>query len=346
MRTLAQVPTPLRLARGLTLIELMVAVAVGAFLMIGAMTVFMQSQTTFRLNQSVARLQENARFALAAIEPDIRMASFYGLSSRGVRINGRAKTTAANNAVLWPGGPAGCGANWALDLENPIVATNGAYLWPCAPTVGIPQPGTDTVLIRRVNENVVAAGALANNTLYLQSARFQPGQIFAAAVVPAGYTATTSQTNALITRGYYIASQSSQLGLKGQTIPSLHRKSLSSNPIGVMDEEILAGVEDLQIELGVDTDIPDAPNRGAVDRYVNADDPILNPASASYNPNAVILAVRIWLRVRAEDIENGFSDTTEYKYADVDFIPTAAQAPFRRLLVSKTIYLRNARQMS
>jgi type IV pilus assembly protein PilW len=323
----------------------MVAVAVGAFLMIGAMTVFMQSQTTFRVNQSVARLQENARFALAAIEPDIRMASFYGLSSRGVRINGRAQTNAPNNAALWPGGPAGCGSNWALDLENPIVATNGTYPWPCPPTVGGPEPGTDTVLIRRVNENPVAAAALANNTLYLQNARFQPGQIFTGTAVPAGYTTTTSQTNALITRGYYIATQSGQLGLKGQTIPSLHRKSLSS-PVGVIDEEILAGVEDLQIELGIDTDIPNAPNRGAVDRYVNADDPILNPASASYNPNAVILAVRIWLRVRAEDIENGFTDTTEYKYADVDFTPTAAQAPFRRLLVSKTIYLRNARQMS
>jgi len=346
MRTLALAPTARRLARGLTLIELMVAVAVGAFLMIGAMTVFMQSQTTFRLNQSVARLQENARFALAAIEPDIRMASFYGLSTRGVRINGRAKTNAPNNGALWPGGPAGCGSNWALDLENPVVATNGAYLWPCPPTVGAPEPGADTVLIRRVNENPVAAGALANNTLYVQNARFEPGQIFAGNAVPAGYTATTSQTNALIVRGYYIATQSGQLGLKGQTIPSLHRKSLSSNPIGVIDEEILAGVEDLQIELGIDTDIPDAPNRGAVDRYVNADDPILNPASPSYNPNAVILAVRIWLRVRAEDIENGFSDTTEYKYADVDFTPTAAEQPFRRLLVSKTIYLRNARQMS
>jgi type IV pilus assembly protein PilW len=343
------VSIPRRRTRGVTLIELMVAVAVGAFLMIGAMTVFMQSQTTFRVNQSVARLQENARFALAAIEPDIRMASFYGLSTRGVRINGRAKISAANSAALWPGGAAGCGSNWALDLENPIVATNGAYPWlACPPTVGDPngQPGADTILIRRVNENPVAAAALANNTLYLQNARFQPGQIFVGVAVPAGYLATTSQTNALITRGYYVATQSAQLGLKGQTIPSLHRKSLSSNPVGVIDEEILAGVEDLQIELGIDTDIPDAPNRGAVDRYVNADDPILNPASASYNPNAVILSVRIWLRVRAEDIENGFSDTTRYQYANVDFTPSAAEAPYRRLLVSKTIYLRNARQMS
>ena len=95
MSTHALLPTSRRAARGVTLVELMVAVAIGAFLMIGAMTVFVQSQTTFRINQSVARLQENARFALAAIEPDIRMASFYGLSSRGVRINGRAKITAA-----------------------------------------------------------------------------------------------------------------------------------------------------------------------------------------------------------------------------------------------------------
>jgi type IV pilus assembly protein PilW len=329
-----------RLVRGVTLIELMVAVAIGAFLLIGAMTVFVQSQTTFRLNQSVSRLQENARFALAAIEPDIRMASFYGLSTRGMRVNGRAKTTDANSA-LWPGT---CLNNWALDLENPIVATNGTYPWTCAPTVGAPQPGTDTVLIRRVNENPVV-GPLSAATLYVQNARFQPGRIFAAAAVPAGYVAATSQTNALITRGYYIATQSANLGLKGNTIPSLHRKSLS-NPIGVIDEEILAGVEDLQIELGVDTDAVGTPNRGSIDRYVNADDPILNPASASYNPDAVVLAVRIWLRLRAEDRENGFSDTTNYVYANVNFTPNAAQQPFRRLLISKTIYLRNARQMS
>jgi type IV pilus assembly protein PilW len=342
MRTAHLISAPRRLVRGVTLIELMVAVAIGAFLLIGAMTVFVQSQTTFRLNQSVSRLQENARFALAAIEPDIRMASFYGLSTRGMRINGRAKTTDPNSP-LWPG--ANCGSNWAIDLENPIVATNGAYPWTCAPTVGAPQPGTDTVLIRRVNENPVV-GALSATTLYVQNARFQPGRIFAAAAVPAGYAAATSQTNALITRGYYIATQSANLGLKGNTIPSLHRKSLSTNPIGVIDEEILAGVEDLQIELGVDTDAVGTPNRGSIDRYVNADDPILNPASANYNPDAVVLAVRIWLRLRAEDIENGFGDTTNYVYANVNFTPNAAQQPFRRLLISKTIYLRNARQMS
>ena len=37
----------------MTLIELMVALAIGAFLMIGAITVFMQSRTTFRVTESL-----------------------------------------------------------------------------------------------------------------------------------------------------------------------------------------------------------------------------------------------------------------------------------------------------
>ena len=51
-----------------------ILVAIGAFLMIGAMTVFMQSRTTFRITESVSRLQETARFAIDSLEPDIRMA--------------------------------------------------------------------------------------------------------------------------------------------------------------------------------------------------------------------------------------------------------------------------------
>src|SRR5690606_14593368 len=71
---------------GVTLIELMVALAVGSFLLIGAVTVFVQSQQSFRVNESVARLQEAARFVFDAIEPDLRMAHYWGLTSRSERI--------------------------------------------------------------------------------------------------------------------------------------------------------------------------------------------------------------------------------------------------------------------
>jgi type IV pilus assembly protein PilW len=320
----------------------MVAVAIGGFLMIGAMTVFMQSRTTYRSTEGLSRLEENARFALAAIEPDIRLASYYGLTTRGTRINGRAKTTEPNSGLA----PASCGPNWPIDLENPVAATNGAWAWGgCAnATDGGHLAGTDTIVIRRVSEDPVTP-PLAGG-IYVQSARFQPGQVFTGGTVPAGYLPATSQTFQLMTTGYYIAQRSSNsLNVKGDTIPSLHRIRVISATT-IQDDELLAGVEDLQIELGLDTDAVGAPNRGSIDRYVSADDPILDPTNGAYNPNAVILSVRIWLRLRAEDFENGFSDATTYSYADVSYMPAGAERSFRRLLVSKTIYLRNMRQMS
>ena len=58
---------PVRNQGGLTLIELMVASAVGMILVLGAVTVYTQSRTNFQMSDSVARLQENARFALGLL---------------------------------------------------------------------------------------------------------------------------------------------------------------------------------------------------------------------------------------------------------------------------------------
>jgi len=67
---------------GMTLIELMVAMALGSFLLLGAMTVFTQGQAAFRVNESTARLQEHARLAMAFLEDDLRMAGHFGLTTR------------------------------------------------------------------------------------------------------------------------------------------------------------------------------------------------------------------------------------------------------------------------
>ena len=53
-----------------------------------------------------------------------------------------------------------------------------------------------------------------------------------------------------------------------------------------------------------------------------------------------IVAVTMWLRVRAEDAETGFSDDRTYRYADLDETPGDR---FRRVVVSRTISLRNRR---
>ncbi len=329
----------IRRARGVTLIELMVALSIGSFLMIGAITVFMQSRTAFRVTESVSRLQENARFVLDAMEPDIRMASYFGLTSRSNKILGRSTAQAPNPAGINVGSD--CGANWSINLAEEVGGTNNGYGWACAAFASAPQPSADTLVLRRASEDPVPL-PLDGGTLYLQSARFQDSQLFMGPIVPAGYLPTTSQTHRLIVSGYYVSANSS-LDTPGNSVPSLRMKTLVGGALGprLVDQEVLPGIEDLQVQFGIDTDVVGAPTRGSINRYVNTDDPIFNPLNAQFNPDATVLAVRIWVRLRAQRPENGFTDTANYVYADQN-VP-APNDQFRRTVISKTIYLRNAR---
>ncbi|MDE0001097.1 MAG: PilW family protein, partial [Rhodospirillaceae bacterium] len=103
-------------------------------------------------------------------------------------------------------------------------------------------------------------------------------------------------------------------------------------------------VEDLQVQFGVDTDRVGELGRGSIDLYVNPEDSPLDPGDPGFMPEARVLAVRIWLRVRAERPEQGFTDTAEYVYADQDI--AAPNDAYRRIVVTRTIQLRNARSSS
>ena len=67
-----------RRTAGLSLVELMVALALGAVLMAGAITLFVNNRATYEVTNDMARLQENARFALEVMTQDIRMAGHTG----------------------------------------------------------------------------------------------------------------------------------------------------------------------------------------------------------------------------------------------------------------------------
>jgi type IV pilus assembly protein PilW len=323
---------------GVTLIELMVALAIGSLLMIGAVTVFIQGRTTFRVTESLSRLEENGRFVIDAMEPDVRMAHYWGLTSRTNQIQGRATPLEPIPAGLGVGND--CGNNWTVDLTREVEGANNAYTWACAPFGGAAQPNADTLVVRRVTVDPIPAPQAG--TMYVQSARFQDGQLFVGAAVPAGYVPGTSETHQLRVSGYYV-SPTSTMSTPGNRVPSLRMKTLVGGAAGprIVDQEVLPGVEDLQVQFGIDTDAPGAANRGSIDRYVDPADPIIDPTSPLFNADARILAVRIWLRLRAERREQGFTDTTNYVYADRN-VP-APNDNFRRIVVSKTIYLRNAR---
>ncbi len=65
-------------AKGLTLIELMVALALSSFLLLGLVQVFSASRTAYQLSLGLGRVQENGRFAMDFLLRDLRMAGHYG----------------------------------------------------------------------------------------------------------------------------------------------------------------------------------------------------------------------------------------------------------------------------
>ena len=312
---------------GVTLVELMVALTIGSFLMVGAVQVYNQSRHAFVINESIARVQETAQFAMDTIEADVRMASNWGRHSRGSSIVGRSVTGDANPLTLAT--PAACGAAWALDLARPVEGNNNNYGLACG-AVGGAQINSDTVTTRRTT---VAATALEAGRLQIQTTRIQ-GELFADGNVPSAFDPVASETHNLLVNTYYVAADSTLI----PGVPTLRRKMLTS--VGgvptVVDQEVAPGVQNLQLQFGVDVD-----QDNTVDRYVNPGDAILDPLAVGFIPGARVLTARIWLVVRGISLEPGIQDLRNYQPGDINLgVYTDA---FRRMQVSKTILLRNAR---
>lgn len=339
MKTTTQ---PGRWQRGLSLVELMVAMSIGLFLLAGAITVFGKTRDLHRTNDAAARLQETARYAMSTIEADLRMANYWGLMSRADLVENGPGLDLVNPpdvdpAYSLPADLSGfaatinsCGPMWAVKLPAYVEANDDAYGFACA-VFGTYAGGSDQLVVRRASTQLIPAGSLAASAgqIKLQTSRVQ-GTLFSGSSLPGGYAPALSETRPLVAHGYYVDQASEQ----DPATPSLRRKQLNfvGGAPAITDLEIVPGVEDLQIEFGADLD-----NDQNADYFVQPGTAI--PAGDQ------IVAVRVWLLVRAEQPEVAFVDDRTYDYASRT--GAAAYLPadnFRRVLFSKTMALRNTRR--
>lgn len=306
----------LRRQSGLTLVELLVALAVTSFLIVGAVQVYTQSRQAFMLNESLARVRETAQFALDTIESDLRLAGNWGRTNRARAIDGRAVAGNANPLNI-AGVPAECGDDWVLGLDLIVDGADNVYTLPCPPgtassRVGV-QPGTDTFTVRRTTAEPAPPEA---GRIQVQSTRID-GRLFADGIVPTGFAPDKSSTHTLLVHSYYVADDSSL----APGIPTLRRKTLATiaGAPAIVDHEVTPGIESLQVRFGVDVD-----GDNSVDRYVDPGDPLYDPLAAEFVPEARVITVRVQLGAR-------------------DPHPDAPAGDVRRVQVSKTVLLRNAR---
>lgn len=314
--------------RGLGLIEVVAALAIGLFLIGVAVALQHRASATLRVLDAHARMHEIARYALAQIESDVRMAGYWGLAHSPTAV-----TAHATFAF-----PARCdGASWVTSVTRPIDGTNNHYLTVsnCAASGGGARSGADVLIVRRASATFIAltsstVPAAVRDEVLLISTREQ-AQLFVAQAtgnaIPAGFPLTTtagqpvpSELREMLVHAYYVSVDSSV----GRGVPALRRKLLIGGPT-VSDEEIATGVDDLQFRIGADVD-----GDGRVDSDF---EPGTLPVSA--RP----MSVRIWLRVRSLDRTGYAAAAAASNYADRNW--PAYDDGLDRLLVMKTIQLRN-----
>lgn len=228
---------------GFSLVELLASTAVSTVAIAAALVLMQQGRRSQLEADAVARLADTAASAAELLAAEIRVAGYLGRLPPGSPVIG--STPFGLPAPEGLSDAAECGPSLALDLSRPLAAADGAMAAaPGAPLscraspAGRWQAGTDTLVIRRASLEATnpMAGRLQLATTRELAHLMSDGQ---------NLLGPTAAVHDLVADLYYISRDAT--GDPG--MPSLRRKRLigGSRP-RYRDEELFAGVADLQVE--------------------------------------------------------------------------------------------------
>ncbi len=270
--------------RGFSLIEVMIALVVGLLVLMVCIQVFLSSKQTYRIQDGLARLQENARFATFILAKEARMAGYLGCSNPDLIVPNVVSQNPPEDAVFA-----------ADQVINGSRWDAGSETWlPSLPTnlQGLVANESDTLTIRRISQNTIKLKnpmQNPNNPLVVENGRLgiEAGDIVmvtdctVADVFTAGangnasaitHTVANNTTNdfskaytteaivaELISTHYYIQ-DTGRVTSTGQPVMGLFSMDMNGT-----EQEIAEGVERMRILYGVDSD-----GDGIVDTYAGA----------------------------------------------------------------------------
>jgi type IV pilus assembly protein PilW len=348
---------------GFTLIELMIAMLLGLFIVGGAAGIFVYGSRSYRQDERTSRVMDAARFSVAQLMHEVEMTGFYTPMHEPTNV-----VLNPNLSALDAGDDCGrVGTAWAWDIgaqdATLVPAPTGLHIeildnatnstatatFRCFASGEI-QAGTDVIAIKRVAGSPTPAANREvghvylrtngrNGALYLVTSGDDPDTPSAEPIVPSDATINisgTTQDYEYLPRIYYVRNH---LTTSGDGIPTLCRKILthSSGDPRFESECFAGGVETMQVELGVDTDNDSAPNLF-----------VIGQPTAAQVRNAT--ALKVTLLARAETGEAWYSNAKTYDLSNAAAVGsvtlgtpgryTPADNLYRKL-IGTTVLLRN-----
>lgn len=316
---------------GFSLVELMVALLLGAILSAGMAAAYIGAKQSAFYDDQLARMQENGRFALRLLTRELAMAGFF------------AGAPGLGDVTPVPVGT-DCGEdNWVLDGSTPLgfvsdhdgaavpVSVAGTAL-DCLNGRDIPV-GADLLIVKRTSGEPSLVGAalaeqLGNSSIrgwYLRVVAGEPAgwEHLAPAELPGLVSASSAEAYWRgITKVFFIRKYSDPND-RQDDIPTLCMETMSGNAMTARC--MVEGIEDMQFEFGIDTDADGVP-----DRYSNA---------PTADDMAGAVTARVYLLVRSIRPVAGWVDEQAHSLGR-KIVSGRADGHLRRVF-SSTVLLRN-----
>lgn len=350
--------TNLKYSQGFSLVEMMLAMLVGLIILAGVMQVYVSSRATQRSSDDQLTLLADARFAIETIAYDLRHTGLWGRHNTVKAIacqKGGADSIPCPAGGDLPTATNDCAAEEYINLARPLFAIDNSAVNPYAATCtnqGFVE-GTDVLSLRYADSNRLDDGVLAAGVAYIRTTS-GVGQLFIGADFPAtDYNELVDVANPaqrkysnhlLISRAYYV---SDYTDTPGDGWPSLRRSDLAVGP-AMTSDVLLPGVEDFQLEFGVDvgTNGVKGEKDGLVDGYVNASGvtDTAGPPEIRGWSNGEVQSVRIWLLIRTERKDKDDISSAQ-TFTIAGNTVTKPNDGYRRHLVTSVVKLRNTFQI-
>lgn len=326
-------------ARGFTLVELLVALAISTIILLALTIVFARNSRNQQDLEQILRQVEGARFSLDTLSEDVMHAGYFSDLNPDTLPDAPVYQTPDPCAI----DPADQGWNTAATPIQMPVPLQGIAAGAIVGCLTSRLAGTEAVVVRRSETGPAITWANGNaGNLYIQVARCMDDtqRLIAAAVPVANPEAVfnlrrpdcATVNNALrrlTQRTYYIASCNDCAANDG--IPTLKRVEMID---GVLRRTSIAeGVENLQVEYGLDTD-----GDGRPDTFATIGSGVIDGVAPNVWQNVV--TVRLHLLTRSTQRTPGYADTRTYQLGP-DVTLAAPNDGFKRTLLTSTVRLHN-----
>ena len=367
------IPLVPRHQRGLSMVELMIAVVISVVLLGGVITLFITSKRGYAVQDAVGKLQENSRIATGWIDQGLRMTDYWGGTGSSTNLSLSAKVGAMYSSTTC----AGLVADSSTGITSGIVGYAGQAAFSSLPTaiqdcIGSSSnyvPNTEVLLVRYADpepSDLVADADLGStsktstvendtnaNSVFVRYAPGFSSWVFEgneyAGSNPASLAPSTTNPvfNApYIVQLFFIApcsnmangSTCASTDDSGNPQPALWRATLQgttpANPM--VRQPLVPGVEMLRCRYGVDST-----GSNNVDSFYTA---------ANVPSWSQVYVVRYSIVVRADAPDKNQKDTVTYNLADGNTFTasTSAVSPgsvpdywYIRKVFTESIQIRN-----